>query len=371
MSLHEDAPGLGKNPAAMSGADFLSQITEQGTSPSFTQDALNALNRAYYTHRYAFRDVSYNFFTGRNFQTVLSNEIERLNLGTDLRIKELSNGPAIRWEHLRYPLLYGNTHVILTDFDISLLPTDEQLVRKRLDPQHFSREVYSLTDVMPTLPTEERVDLMLITYGFDSIWLPQDIRYVKNGDTWYQTLYRLNIPENLAFEEQEQIRAVLRGEVDSNSIPLRLLAAVEIEESLEEVDMTTRSFGQQILNRYGHLETAAINVPGGLIQRVIEAFDNQIAEGGAFIIGDTAVDDQRGYSANTNSPAKSYLKLPEGAIYRQDDYGLAKAILEDLGYDVEIQNAVQGPFKYIFSEMVQQTTKDELMMTIRRKKSQI
>lgn len=118
---------------------------------------------------------------------------------------------------------------------------------------------------------------------------------------------------------------------------------------MEQVDMTDQvhePMGAYVLQRYDHLEAARVNLPGGLIARVVEAFDNQIQPDGAFIIGDNAINSADLQPESTRNPIGPFSGSGLVAKYKCEDYGLAQEILQSMGYQVELINArdLMDPF---------------------------
>jgi hypothetical protein len=143
---------------------------------------------------------------------------------------------------------------------------------------------------------------------------------------------------------------------------------ISIKKKLIKVDIDLVQYGKVISDYYVRKSKVDVNFPGGLIKKVVEAFETQITPGGAFIIGDMAVNGREGFVTNGLPNGKSlfmddYMTSGEVAKFKVEDYGLAKVILESYGFDVELVT-VEDFIKNSGYE-VPLSVKDHWMMTIR------
>lgn len=117
---------------------------------------------------------------------------------------------------------------------------------------------------------------------------------------------------------------------------------VRIDKRLEKVNLINLDFGKYISKYYAHKTNVIINFPGGLIKKVVEAFEKQITKAGVFIIGDMAIDNPEGkilQDSPNGDPVymKDYATSGKVAKFKVEDYGLAKIILESEGFSVELE----------------------------------
>jgi hypothetical protein len=268
----------------------------------FTSDAINAINAQYYTHPAAFsdqlgladiytRNTSLNRAIGSLLETLLpSNK-------SVVRIKELSAGSHnTKWRYITERLVTRkNVEVILSDFDLAIFGAGTE----------FKTEAYSLFDQFPVLPDPEKLDAILITYGFDSVWLPDDLSLRKENGSWSRVTFQLQYPDNFNpqnITDIEQIKVMTR---------------------LEAVELGDIQYGELIECLYADIPEVWVNVPGGMIKRIVEAFNNQLCHDGVFLIGEVA----------RNKPAQVQEIEPfstSGRIakFKIEDYLLMQNILE-------------------------------------------
>lgn len=244
-----------------------------------------------------------------------------------------------------------------SDFALHILPANVQQEAGR--NIMLRAGVYDLHRPLHTAHAEGgRFDVVLGTYAFDSVWLPGDRRYVKNRNgEWCESSYRIIIPEYYDFAEKVAVLVALRtGEWEkTEGMPvLELLQKLEIQERLVPVDMQKVPFGSQILARYDNLATAEVNFPGGLLQRVQEAFENTLTKDGIVVIGDVAVINNECYTEASSSSdhqlKRQYIRgyYTSGSVekYNVQDFGLAKQILEAQGFKVTIYNAREFAMRF-------------------------
>jgi hypothetical protein len=186
----------------------------------------------------------------------------------------------------------------------------------------------------------ERYDVILITYGFDSLWFDKDIHLEKKDGRWYQTIYNLKI--NNA-KLKNDISSYLKYVKCAGKITLNEIERIIINKKNEFININSLPNGSEISKRYFGAVNIGVNYPGGLIQIVDEAFSSILKKGGTFIIGDIAVTDQEGYitSYNRNYPdifMDDFRTVGKVAKCKIEDYGLAQSILEKQGFNVELKN---------------------------------
>lgn len=340
----------------------LGRMTEIPVRPNFTTDALNDLNRALFAlpadTAFGGSGLSPFFVEIPSVQLALVHAIEShlTHRGRKpIRVLEIAAGVRNRWRHLTQTR--SRFDVTLTDFAPHILPLNaEREVGSNIT---LTTGAYDLNQNLQVSHADGgRFDVVLGTYAFDSVWLPGDRRYVKtkNGQ-WHVSSYRINVPDYFDAQEKAAVLVALRTGVWENTEGLSLLGLLkklEIAERLEPVDMQQVPFGQEILQRYDNLTTVEINFPGGLIQRVQEAFETTIASGGIFVIGDVAVINDQCYtelsgSSNhqlTRQYIKGYYTSGSAEKYNVQDFGLAKQILEAQGFRVSIYNAREYAMRF-------------------------
>lgn len=298
-------------------------------APDFSAGAINAINQSYYASNVAFEQsarlatmFTHNRPLNQAFGVLIAANAEP---GRQLRVKELCSGGHIdHWTQITQGARQNGAQglqVTLTDFTSAPRragPTGAGLSMRA--------EQYSLFDDMSSLPAEQRYDAMLVTYGFDSVWQPEDIRLTRLGDTWYQTLYRVKVAD-WAFRREELLEALRQGQ------PLPSAQAYEydgivVETAMEPVDISQHPYGKYIVAH----DQKRVNFPGGLIKRVANAFDAQLTDAGIFVSGDAGY---FGFVDGQGIPDSDCAISGVAARYRMDDYQLAKTILEE-AYGLEV-----------------------------------
>ncbi len=313
-------------------AENITLENETAVPTHFDPYALNYFNAAYYSHPNAFDygeappDV---LVTDPALQIAFARFFPRFARGSNLRIKELFCGGKSRWQavlqHINQAI---QPHIVLSDFTTTNMP-------KNLDPVQFEMVQDNMLDTLPQLPETDKADILMTTYGFDSVWFPQDRTYTKYQDTWYRHSYRIAITDKTPLKYRDSILDILKGTGDVSQVPISAFKSLQVEEIQTRVDINQEPFGETITARFADTQSIKVNVPGGLVAKVDEAFENQIRPGGAFLIADVAT------TATKNMYKKrisSYREISSGsAKFKVEDYGLARELLEARGYTVRLQ----------------------------------
>jgi hypothetical protein len=286
----------------------------------FSPGAINAINASFYAAPMAFSDeaaVAEIFAGNKPLNTTLGALLaDRAGKPETLRIKEICSGN--RTGHWRWAAAGAFTQgvqrieLVLSDFVQPSVPAD--LPTDRLG---VSAETYSLLDSFPVLEPDKRFDAMITTYGFDSVWLPDDLRLCRIGDNWYQSLYRLKV-DDWNPRQAELVTALIAGEPLANAT-VQDYEGIFIEEVQVPFDVAAHKYSKYI---QALPPNEIMNFPGGLIKRVAEAFDTQLAGHGVFVSADTA----NFGSLNFYPEAARVTGL--AARYKMEHYVMAKTILE-------------------------------------------
>jgi hypothetical protein len=313
----------GKDPTETELLHLALASTEGSVRPDFSQDAMNDINASYFASPLAFSSeagLATLFVTNRPINRAMGRLIASINKET-IRIKELSSGRrAESWQYIAEGVGNRTMDVEVTDFVTPKLPADLSL------PPYVTLRSgqHSLFEEFPALEARDKVDVMTATYGFDSVWLPGDIRVTKRGDTWYRFVHRVKVSE--WHPRREELLQALQERKPLSNATVADYDGIFVEEAIEEIDITSHPFGEYLQAHLAGKKTGTITFPGGLIKTVIDAFDKQIDENGMMIIADVA----------TNEVRSSYVS-GIAARYKTDNYEIAKRILEDeYGFDVEI-----------------------------------
>lgn len=317
---------------------------EDAVDPDFSTSALNAINASYYASQIAFDPsarLATMFAQNRPLNVALGALIARSvdSSGSDkVRIKEISSGNNTEhWMHIVSGLINNGA----SDVEVTLTDFVEPVVDPNLDNSQMkvNTEAYSLFDDMPVLSETECYDTLITTYGFDSVWQPEDLSFRRLGDKWYKRMYRVKVAD-WAPRREELLLAMREGR------PLIGGSAsdydgIVVETAMEPVDISNHPFA-----RYIHESgRSSLNFPGGLIKRVINAFDSQLNQGGIFVIGDVG---NFGFQDAKIGAGSDVATSGVAARYRMDDFILAKRVLEaEYGLEVSLIGLSELANKYL------------------------
>ncbi len=307
----------------------------------FSKTVINKYNSLFYSStKGAFADsgLADFFIKIEPVQFALAKKIESLISKPIIRVKELGAGTSLaRWKIICDLKSKKDWQVTLTDFSKNSLPNLENFATPK--NFRFCSEQYSLLEPFVLLAKKDMVDIILTTYGFDSVWFEKDAHYEKKNNKWFRAKYALVVDEDCSYKKF--LTKALKTGFSSKNLKIEDFQHISIKKKLAMVDINKVQYGKTIADYYSHKSEIAINFPGGLIKKVVEAFETQIATGGAFIIGDMAVNSREGFVKNGLPNGKSlfmdgYMTSGKVAKFKVEDYGLAKIILESKKYDVEL-----------------------------------
>lgn len=300
------------------------QNTTDAVNPHFDSHCLNLVNSTFYSTANAFTEESglANMYVKNHIlNTAIARLMKDLMPRSDWRLKELcTGGNAERWKCIAEESLEKNMHVVLTDFTtLALPPSLEDIATPNIS---FEMEEYSLFDDLEDLPEEKRFDCIDINYGFDSVWLSEDVAYTKQNGVWFRRKNRVKIAD---FDPQkEQFIKTLQQGAPLSGGTFDRFDALCIEEIVEPVDdMNAVPFGKYILEAWKDSPSVLVNFPGTLIKRVVQSFEKQVKPDGVFIVGETCYF-KKGQTRSMESCSTS----GKVAKYKAEDLVLAKEILE-------------------------------------------
>lgn len=148
---------------------------------SYSNDALNKINSLFYSsidEAFGSSGLADFFIKIEPIQIAIARKIEELIPKTIIRVKELGSGKDLtRWEIISKQKSKRKWDVILSDFSEKSLPDLRKI--KKSENFRFSTEKLDLLAPFKRLKTKDKVDVMLITYGFDSVWFPEDAHLEK------------------------------------------------------------------------------------------------------------------------------------------------------------------------------------------------
>lgn len=350
---------------------FLSN-TDDVVDPQFSTNALNAINALYYSSATDFERIGVPFPFDRetNISKAIVLFLQKNIRRNRIRLQEICSGNRTsRLYSMRKSLNHGRAlEVTLTDFTKKSLPEPKDLDELSTADFNLKAEELNLFNPSASLSEDDRYDAVLATYAFDSVWLPQDIRYEKYGNQWYRVKYRIKVgdidPDRNEFTKTDIIESLRKGSTDSDT--RGYYRRVAIERAVEEIDIQKVPYGKTIERRYGKQEQVAINVPGGLIQHVIESFNTRLKSDGVFLIGDVAVNNNCGFIKD-QAPAADFSTAGDAAKYKSEDYGLAKQILEENGFQVELITVPDFVYRYAQKGQLHNDLPNHWIMIIKKK----
>lgn len=336
---------------------------------SYSNTAINNLNTLFYSKvDNVWSDSGLaDFFTKiEPIQTALAEKIEKLIPKNFIRVKELGSGADLtRWEIISKLKLKKIWQVTLTDFSDKSIPSVKTLSESK--NFHFRSEKYNLLNPTPRLVKKNRYDAILATYVFDSIWFPEDFHYEKIKNTWHKTTYKLDVSKS--YPKRNLLLKALENPSSIKSMQIDQFQYIYIKKKKAIVDINNLPYGGIISKYYAKKSKVSLNFPGGLIKKVIEAFEKQISPDGAFIIGDMAVNSKKGFTPKDSPNDKviymtDYLTSGKVAKFKVEDYGLAAIILKLKGFDVGLET-VEDFIKNSGYE-IPIKVRDHWIMTIRK-----
>ncbi len=232
-----------------------------------------------------------------------------------MRVKELASSTKLdHWQFIVEGMRHqGAKHIqaVLTDF-----------VPHQLDPRlaaytdlGVGHEVYNVMDDLTQLPERERFNAFIATYTFDSIWQPEDMRLTRVGNQWYLSSYRLKVAD--WNPRRYELVAALREGRPLERARAQDYQGIFVEETRHKVDLSGHPY-KDVIDQY---PGKVVNVPGGAIKRIRNAFDTQLHDDGIFVIGEVM---QVREEAQSNPSQIAGL----AARFKVEDYRLLKQILE-------------------------------------------
>jgi len=289
---------------------------------------LNYINNLFYSschQAFTFSRLANYLTNDPSVQRALFFYISDLIPKKHIKLKELFCGSRPdRWQIITQLTTKSIWDVTLTDFSPNSLPNLKQLPNN--SNFKFTTGLYNIFSTPKKLDEEKRYDIILTTYGFDSVWLSEDHYYKKVLWKWYKAEYvfPLNLPYNFpqpySYDKLPTSLNYSIKELES-FIPIVKYKAINIEK---------QPYGNFILNYYNYFPIMSLNVPGGLINKVKEFFKNQITKDGYMIIIDVATYNKE------SCFVKPYLTSGRVAKYRHLNFYLTQLILSNMGFNVSI-----------------------------------
>lgn len=326
--------------------------------PEFSSDAMNAINASYYASSIAFDPsarLATMFVTNQPVNIALGSLMARNIDGrkSRLRIKELASGTKTsHWTHIAQGLQSNGVEhmeLTLTDFTMQSPSFGADLANQFTD---VKTETYSLLDEMPALPEKDRYNILITTYGFDSVWQAEDLCLTRVNDQWYKNVYRVKVADWTP--RKHELLEALRQEKPLPDAEVSDYNCIAVETAMIPIDVLDMPYAQYLQKSV----RSRINFPGGLIKRVINAYETQLKEDGICIIGDTAnfgFDKDSPYGSGESDRRVSGV----AARYKVEDYVFAKQILEsEYGLTVDLISLSELLTKYLPDEHAPFTQSD-------------
>lgn len=296
--------------------------------------AINRYNSLFYSktqHPFSESGLA-DFFTNTRFiQEALKTFIEKNIDKKNIKILELGCGSDLsRWKTIISLPSTKNWEVTLTDFSKKILPDVTTLQSK-----NFSFQTSEIDLLKPLCKqVENTFDVVLSTYTFDSVWGKEDIHLEKRGKTWSYALYDLEVIPKYR-------RTFSLNDSKKTKYEIKDFEKIAITKQLLPLNIMHFKYGKIIHEYYKQKTFVNINFPGNLIEKIDEFFAKSINRNGLFITGDIAVVEKTGkttkrYSTDTVFGMDDYMTSGKVAKFKIEDYGLAKVILEEKGYKVDL-----------------------------------
>lgn len=235
-----------------------------------------------------------------------------------LRIQELSSGGySEKWSIITERLLPRDLiSITLSDFEAQILPPQEKLEKKCIE---FHTTSVDIMKPLTFLPPSDRYDCIHITYGFDSVWMPEDLTLRKEHAQWFRVLY----PFPKQYEDMINSNELI------NAIDINDIKKIPLHPVLERISLETIPYGNLIEELYQFYSDAWVHLPGGMITRTMEAFERSLKPSGTIIIGDVIVREDKDIQE-----VNQFERSGKIALFKIEDYRIAKHILEEQGFFV-------------------------------------
>jgi hypothetical protein len=297
------------------------QQTEGAVRPDFAHDAINDVNLSYFRSPVAFspaaglaRVFTHNMAVNASVGALIGEHFAGRK--DELRIKELCAGPDAEHWGLRTDgvLAFGAGRVALTLSDIKPPKVPKKPGRR----MSMRAERYSLLEDMPNLRPKDRYDALITTYGFDSVWQPEDMRLWRCGDQWFRATYRVKVADWNP-RRDDLLQSLRTGLALWRAAPADY-EGIFVEEAwlpMATADVPYADF------LYNYPAGRPTNVPGGMIKRIAEAFEKQLRPNGVFVVGDITDTASIGEWGSLASDVSGVAER-----YKVEDYMLAARILE-------------------------------------------
>jgi hypothetical protein len=293
---------------------------------AFAADALNDVNASYYQSDIAFDEragLATLYARNRPLNLAIGRLLAQAGRRSEsaapgrLRVKELCSGNnTAHWRSITKGAVSGGAtqlDIVLSDFFIPVIQR-----RARTRQNTIRAESYSLFDVPPRLPADQRFDAIITSYGFDSVWLPGDLHVVHAQSQWYQELYRVKIADWHPFAAA-LLHALRRGAPLPGAKPADY-DGITVERMLRHFDVSAHPYSE-IISSYPKQH---FNIPGGIVSSIVANVENQLSQHGIFVSFDMG---NFGFR-NAVRPLSPYAKSGVAAFYQPGEYVLAKQILE-------------------------------------------
>ena len=299
----------------------------------FSGGSLNTYNSLYFSKPESFFLIPSSFNSNPALSygvaQLISRELE--NAGSNPKVKELCAGLtwAPKWRLVAEALGSAKKlDLIVTDFIEPEINRKEELGKI----VNLRAERHNLLEAIETLEPQDKLDAVVAFYGFDSVWLPEDITLVKNPDSeWFECLYRVAIPDwhpnhaaiKNAFETNDASDVSL--EDFRYLIVERTLRPFPVEDHPElEAALERRMAPEQIF---------LLAVPLGLVRQTKEFFQRQLKEDGVLIIGEAGINDP------AFTQIQDVIDTGVAVKFKALDFCLCSDLLRSAGFEVEVHSA--------------------------------
>lgn len=287
---------------------------------------LNYINALFYgacPQAFSFSGLATYFVQNPLIQLTIFRHITTLFPKTELSIFEICSGTNLaRWQFLSSLKTNRHWNVTLSDFSSASLPNISNIPK---NPNiKYSAQVYNLLKPPQVLPTRKRYKVLLTTYGFDSVWLPQDIFLTKSFHSWYQAIFQF--PPNLGsnFPQPKTLPKALSKLKYSISDLENFIPTL----TYQKINISDLPFSQEILHYAQHHWFASFEYPLGTFLLIKDFLDKNLTPSGITLVGDT------GYVKNLNN----YPVYTTGRVgkYHLINFGLLAQMFNLSGFTAKI-----------------------------------
>jgi hypothetical protein len=281
------------------------------TGPDLTQDAINIVNRLYYSQpKFAFEPshgLAKLYHQNTVFLDALCSYLQQKAQNNTVRVAELFFGAKLSsWNYIakKIPKITIELHA----YDLHKI----ELLDSIPDNLHVTSYAFDSTKSLELKPST-LYDIIIVTYGFDSIWTHDDIHYfISATNKLYTYSYRVKLSPNW-----NQFDRYYKDLISHSFPSIKLTPELFTHLIIERTAIPTKTELPYSIEHYKDNQSHTFTIPGGFIH-AIPILKNYLANEGEIVIGEVGK-----YTDTQNITIRSAEPTGIGALYHVDDYTIA------------------------------------------------